>query len=217
MAHATTRSLPTGAPPAPGQPAVRKATQADIPGIAETLARAFKDDPIQQYLFDGRDDQPELTRSFMKLGLRELAMPHDEVYLAGECDGAALWLPPGKGKTSLLEGLRLAPAIIRVAGISAIPRILRAFNALEAKHPEQDHFYLMALAVRPEMQGRGIGSALMRPMLERCDREGLPAYLESSSPRNVPLYERHGFRVTESMQLSRGGPEVWFMWREPHQ
>jgi len=69
------------------------------------------------------------------------------------------------------------------------------------------------IGVRPEWQGRGFGSALLRPILERCDRERLPAYLEASSPRNRALYERHGFAVVEEMRVS-DSPPVWRMWRE---
>jgi hypothetical protein len=61
----------------------------------------------------------------------------------------------------------------------------------------------------------GFGAALLRPMLERCDADGVPAYLEATSPRNRALYERHGFEVTEELKLPAGGPPIWLMWREP--
>jgi ribosomal protein S18 acetylase RimI-like enzyme len=71
------------------------------------------------------------------------------------------------------------------------------------------------LGVHPDHQGRGFGSHLMRPVLERCDSERIPAYLETDSERNVTLYERHGFRTRSKENLPGGGPPVWFMWREP--
>ena len=67
----------------------------------------------------------------------------------------------------------------------------------------------------PDRQGRGFGSHLMQPVLERCDADGTPAYLETDTERNVQLYERHGFKVTEEFPLPGGGPPVWLMWREP--
>jgi GNAT superfamily N-acetyltransferase len=82
-------------------------------------------------------------------------------------------------------------------------------------HPREPHYYLASLGVAPEAQGNGVGSRLLGPMLERCDREGVPAYLESSRDRNVPFYERHGFRVTDELRLPLGGPTLWLMWREP--
>ncbi|MGB0096249.1 MAG: GNAT family N-acetyltransferase, partial [Solirubrobacteraceae bacterium] len=61
---------------------------------------------------------------------------------------------------------------------------------------------------------QGIGSALMKPMLDRCDRDGMPAYLEATSERNRRLYLRHGFDVTGEIRLP-DGPSMWPMWREP--
>jgi GNAT superfamily N-acetyltransferase len=69
------------------------------------------------------------------------------------------------------------------------------------------------LGTDPRYQGKGIGSALLAPVLEQCDAEGLPAYLESTKERNVPFYARHGFEVTESFRVG-GGPTVWGMWRK---
>ena len=82
-------------------------------------------------------------------------------------------------------------------------------------HPHEPHHYLGILGVSPELQGRGIGSALMQPVLERCDRDGMPAYLEATTPRNRALYERHGFRVVLQVRWPDGGPPLWPMWRDP--
>ena len=86
---------------------------------------------------------------------------------------------------------------------------------MEAQFPEAPHWHLPFLGVSPEHQGHGLGSALMRPILERCDRERIPAYLEASTPRNRALYLRHGFVVLNEMRLPDGGPPLWRMWREP--
>jgi GNAT superfamily N-acetyltransferase len=88
-------------------------------------------------------------------------------------------------------------------------------NAIEQKHPHEPHYYLLALGVEPDLQGRSLGTQLMAPILERCDRERVPAYLESSKEKNLPLYERNGFRVTEKFQVPNGGPAIWLMWRDP--
>jgi GNAT superfamily N-acetyltransferase len=94
--------------------------------------------------------------------------------------------------------------------------VLNLFAALDDRPPHEAHYYLPIVGTKPEEQGRGIGSALLAPVLERCDREGLPAYLEATSERNKPLYARHGFTVTDEIQVP-GGPTLWAMWREPRQ
>jgi GNAT superfamily N-acetyltransferase len=96
-----------------------------------------------------------------------------------------------------------------------LPRVLRAIATLEARHPRELHYYLPVVGVDPEWQGRGLGSAVLAPVLERCDREGMPAFLEASTPRNRALYERHGFAVSEEFKLGRTAPPLWRMWREP--
>jgi ribosomal protein S18 acetylase RimI-like enzyme len=70
------------------------------------------------------------------------------------------------------------------------------------------------LGTDPEAQGRGIGSAVLRGVLDQCDRDGVAAFLESSKESNIAYYARHGFRVTEEVQLLRG-PSMWRMWRDP--
>ena len=81
--------------------------------------------------------------------------------------------------------------------------------------PQSPHWYLYYLGARPGRQNAGIGTALLRPMLETCDNEGLPAYLEATSPRNRALYRRHGFLDGEPLGLPDGGPPMYPMWRRP--
>ena len=86
-------------------------------------------------------------------------------------------------------------------------------NSAESDHPTEPHYYLPFLGVEPENQGRGMGSALMHPVLSRCDADRTAAYLESSTPRNRALYERHGFEVMSEFKLGSRGPSLWRMWR----
>jgi GNAT superfamily N-acetyltransferase len=87
---------------------------------------------------------------------------------------------------------------------------------MEDRHPDEpEHWYLEVLAADLDRQGRGIGSACMRPLLDRADAEGTPCYLESSNEKNVPLYERNGFRVTDVVDLPDDGPALFLMWRDP--
>jgi GNAT superfamily N-acetyltransferase len=201
------------APPHPLQ-TVRKATTADVADVARALARAFYDDPVMSWFF--RDDtrrMRQLERGFA-LFMRDVYLRHDESYTTHPPVGGALWAPPGKWHLGLLSQLRLLPRLAATAG-RELPRFLRGLAFIESKHPREAHYYLGPLGVEPEWQGKGVGSALLRPMLERCDREGVPAYLEASTPRNRALYLRNGFEVIEEVTLPRGGPPSWLMWRAP--
>jgi GNAT superfamily N-acetyltransferase len=101
-----------------------------------------------------------------------------------------------------------------MTGLSRVLRVSNALEVLDRKTPHEAHFYLRILGVEPAHQRRGIGSRLMRPVLERCDRERIGAYLFSTKQQNVPLYERNGFRVMERLDIP-GAPPLWTMWRDP--
>lgn len=194
---------------------VRKATGADVPELTAVLARAFDDDPFVNWM--GAPDRRRARRVYdaMDLGLSGLSMRHDEVYTTDGVRGGALWAPPGKWKMGLLQQLLLTPKMVRTTTWKRLPSVLGGINAVEKKHPQEPHFYLFVLGVDPDHQGKSVGTQLLAPVLARCDQEGIPAYLESSKERNLPLYERNGFRVTEVFQVPNGGPPLWLMWRDP--
>jgi GNAT superfamily N-acetyltransferase len=123
-------------------------------------------------------------------------------------------VPPGRWRLGFFQQLKLLPGMIRVFGRD-LGRAQRGLTVMDSGHPRSPHWYLDSLGVEPERQGTGIGSALMRPVLERCDRERMPAYLNAGSPRSRELYRRHGFEVTEEFRLPEDGPSLWRMWREP--
>ncbi len=82
--------------------------------------------------------------------------------------------------------------------------------------PSRAFSSLPLVGVEPQWQGRGLGTALMRPILDRCDNEKVPAYLEATTPRNRALYAHHPFEVTETVRLGPGSPPLWRMWRNPN-
>ncbi len=194
---------------------VRKATADDASRLARTLAQAFYEDPLMRWILpNGSRRQRQLYRSFDSIFLKRLCLPHDETYTTEGIAGGALWLPPGNWPLGLLDNLRLLPHFAASWGRN-VPRALRFSSQMDSKHPHDPHYFLYFLGVAPGRQGKGIGTSLMQPVLERCDRERIPAYLEASASRNRNLYARNGFEVVEEVQLPAGAPPIWRMWREP--
>jgi GNAT superfamily N-acetyltransferase len=192
-------------------PAIRKAAPGDVAALAGALARAFDDDPVMGWLFPDPVRRTRTLPKFFSVHLTKIVLPHGEVYTTGDLDGGALWEPPGKWRLGAWGQVRMLPDFIRLFG-RRLGLASRGLNLVEAHHPRELHWYLAVLGTEPARQGQGIGSTLMAPILERCDREGLPAYLESSKESNIAFYGRHGFEVTGEIQLP-GGPPVWPMWR----
>ncbi len=192
---------------------VRRATEADAIRVAGVLARAFYDDPPMRWVIpDDRSRLRTLERAGL-LFLTRIYLPQDECWTTSDTNAIAIWELPGQWKLGLGAQLRLLPAMLGIYG-RGLPRVASAISALERNHPAKPHMYLPFVAVDPEWQGRGLGAAVLRPVLDRCDAEQLPAYLEATTPRNRALYERHGFQVTEEFVLGKGSPPLWRMWRD---
>lgn len=193
---------------------VRRVTASEIPELAGALGRAFADDPMHSWFFPDRPTRPsKLARLFAEVLLAD-AVAYGSAHTTDERDGAAIWFPPGKGQPSVIDQLRLLPLMVRLAG-RRLPRILAGLSFMESRQPSEPHWHLPILGVEPGRQGRGLGGALMQPILDRCDRDGHGAYLEATSSRSRDLYLRHGFAVLEEVALPGGGPLLWRMWRGP--
>ena len=189
----------------------RPVTAADVRTVARALARAFEHDPVAAwFLPEQRDRLRRLERGFASIYVKRLALPHGEALTTTDTAGAALWIPPD----AKLPNLSLLPYIVAAWGRHT-RRALKGMAFMDAHHPQDSHYYLPIIGVDPVRQGEGIGGALLRPVLERADAEGKPAYLEATTPGNRRLYERHGFAVSEIVELPDDGPPLALMWREP--
>jgi GNAT superfamily N-acetyltransferase len=192
---------------------VRPATRADRARLVDVLAGAFADDPVFRYLLplDLRRRSARLRGFFSLEVLRSQRL--GGAWTSADGAGAAIWCPPGRWRPSSWETLRQTPAAVRVFG-RQLGLASKALATMQAHHPHEPHWYLSYLAATPGRQGTGIGSALLRPVLRRCDEHGLPAYLEATGERNRALYLRHGFVDRESYALP-DGPPLFPMWRAP--
>jgi ribosomal protein S18 acetylase RimI-like enzyme len=193
---------------------VRRATADDLPALTNALARAFMDDPVARWSCQPERLRMSVLERFHGTRLRQL-LAHDDVWTTGDRAGAALWAPPRRWRSTAREDLALTRSVARLRLAPRLPFTVAGMLGIERRHPlTPDHWYLAVLGIDPRAQGQGLGSAVLRPVLERCDADGIGAYLESSKERNIDFYARHGFRVTGELSLPRG-PAMWPMWRDP--
>jgi ribosomal protein S18 acetylase RimI-like enzyme len=195
-------------------PEVVVATAAEIPDIADALQDAFWDDPVLSWILKEQDSRARRLARLFGVQLRGHYVPLGTTWTNSDHAGAALWAPPGHAVTPPSTILRHLPALLQALGRHSV-RAVRTLNHVERLQPKEPHWYLGVLGTRTAAQGGGVGSALLAPALERCDADGVPAYLESSKYSNIAFYRRHGFEVTGEIELPFGGPSVWPMWREP--
>jgi ribosomal protein S18 acetylase RimI-like enzyme len=205
-------------------PTIRRAGEDDLEALVRVLVEAFRGDPLFDWFVGRRQHdagatalfRSELSGAYLAMGECYAAEePTEDPGQAPAISGTAVWRPaPGAQPTPRGALLRSLPSLAQFSGWRRLHRLYRLIRATESRLPAEAHWYLFLLAVDPARQGEGIGSALLEATLPRVDAQRSPAYLESSKERNVTLYERHGFRVVERLDLAKGGPSLWLMWRE---
>jgi ribosomal protein S18 acetylase RimI-like enzyme len=193
---------------------VRRASTADLPALTTMLVRAFLDDPVARWASPRETLRSGMLERFHGARLRQL-IAHHEVWMSPGGESAALWAPPQSWKTSAREDLDISRSMLHPRLLLRAPLVGVGMLGIERSHPHTPpHWYLATLGTDPAAQGRGLGTAVLAPILTQCDHDGVAAYLESSKERNIDYYARFGFRTTKTLRLPRG-PRVWAMWREP--
>jgi ribosomal protein S18 acetylase RimI-like enzyme len=189
---------------------VREAGVGDQEQVSATLADAFATDPILQWLAPSQRSDKQLRR-LIEIELAYYVFPAGRVLTTDDFRGANLELPPGRWEMTVpLSG---AVGFVRAFGLR-LPRARRLQRLFERNHLQEPHYYIRYLGVATRFQGQGLGTALLRPTLDRCDKEGVPAYLEASSERSAALYERLGFVHLGELEVPNG-PRFWPMRRPP--
>jgi len=191
---------------------VRLARLDEVDRLTRVLTGAFEDDPMLRWFIPSEARWGRHASQLFAWYVRR-RIGHGTAFSTEDQQAVALWDDPDHVHMTVSERVREALMVIRVFGGTA-GRASRGGAIMGAHHPQFPHWYLHIIGVAPKLQGRGVGSLLLQPVLTRCDQEGMRAYLEASSPRNVPLYERHGFEVVEEVRFPKG-PPYFAMVRRP--
>lgn len=189
-------------------PKVETATAADQAAVVAALTLAFSSDPAARWSWP---DPKVFLETFPRFALAfgGAAFAKGTAHRVGFA-GAALWLPPGIEP----DEAALGELLERTVSASDQGDAIRVMEQMAGYHPKEPHWYLPLIGVDPASQGKGLGGALLRHATDICDRDGAPAYLESSNLQNLPLYERHGFEVLGTIQVG-GSPTIVPMLRPP--
>ena len=192
---------------------VRQGGEADVPDVAKTLAAAFAGYVWTDWTVE-RDRQGDRLRRMFELILDCAVVPFAELWVTDDCAAAAVWVPPGPNPGLSAAFASISDDLRELAGDRADASD-RADAEAGIARPSEQHWYLVSMGTQPERQGQGLGSAVLAPILERCDQAGQLAYTETSTPANVAFYRGHGFDTITEIRVSGGGPPVWPMLRRP--
>jgi ribosomal protein S18 acetylase RimI-like enzyme len=195
------------------QPRPYHISEAEV--LSETLARAFFEDPVAIYFFPDSEKRSQGLKKFFYIQISKLYGPVGADILTSDPEKcASIWVKPDTKMPALRSLAGLLPMVYYLRKRTFMAG--KALGYLESFHPKDPpHYYLATIGVDPRFQGKGLGSDLMRPILNICDSKYIPAYLESSKQANVPFYERHGFKVKKTVYLPYNGPPLYLMWRDP--
>ena len=193
-------------------PELTRAGPRDARIVGDITADAFRDDPFNLWLFKGFAGISALFNTQAS----RIYVPHGFSYTMGS-DGACMWmLPGGNASFGLSDYAVIAGKTLIHSGPKAVIRAIRTGTAMDRVHPHFPHAYLFSIGVRPSAQGKGLGRKLIAPVLDACDRQGLPAYLENSNPANHGFYTACGFEISgDPLHPEPDSPPLVPMLRQP--
>jgi ribosomal protein S18 acetylase RimI-like enzyme len=185
---------------------------------SEVMGEAFLNDPLWKYLV------PDETRGARTVSLSmgilvRYSLLYSKIYTTPTLDGVACWLPPGETTPSFSRliriGVRSAPLHLGWNGFRRYMAVESYSGKIHKNNAPGKHWYLWGLGVKPSKQGQGIGGMLIQPVLAQADTAHLPCYLETMNEKNVPFYEKYGFKVMSDGVVPGQKLRVWAMLQEP--
>jgi ribosomal protein S18 acetylase RimI-like enzyme len=190
-------------------PIVKTATGSDEANVIGALKLAFVADPATRWVWQDPEKYLSHFSSFAK-AFGGKAFAYESAHYIGNYSGAALWLPPNVHP----DVEQLITLLLSTGSDEAKKDGPKVFEKMGSYHPKEPHWYLPLLGVDPLHHGKGLGSALLQHALAACDQDNKFAYLESSNPKNIPFYERHGFGLLGTIQVN-ASPPIFPMLRKP--
>ena len=194
---------------------IRLASKEDAEAIKDLVKKVFRDDPLMVWFLLQDHRRAAAFETFYDFMVNTFCLPHGLCWVTPDVSGAALWMPPGKWELTPIKQFSMIGVIVRSFGWRSLMLKYGERQKIDKCHPRKPHYYLAGLGVSQELRGQGVGSALIKPILDRSDREGIGCYLETSLERNLNFYQRHGFTVTQQLGIGPDKFPLWLMWRDP--
>jgi ribosomal protein S18 acetylase RimI-like enzyme len=191
-------------------------TETQLPAAIAMVARAFHKDPLSVYVYPDAAQRRRRLPLMFSIALR-YALRYGQITTTPQITGVACWLPPESTTVSLKRLLRIGALTTSLKmGLPGLQRLNNAEDYMRNTHKRcivEPHWYLWVLGVDPACQGQGVGGMLLRAGLERADSSGLPCYLETMNPDNVPLYQKFGFTIASEGDIPSSSVRMWGMVR----
>lgn len=201
--------------PVPPEPTMLNTTQ--VEAAAHVLGRAFHNDPLMVHVMPNEEKRKRLLPVLFRI-IVHYCLRYGIVYTAPSLDGLACCQPPGQSITVGRLALASLAGVPVQLGLTGLQRFLHASKYMDSAHKQAApgaHWYIWALGIDPERQGHGLGSQLLQMVLQQAEKQRLPCYLDTQNPRNVPFYQKHGFRQVSETMITGLDVYVYAMLWEP--
>jgi ribosomal protein S18 acetylase RimI-like enzyme len=192
---------------------VRPVASEDVGAATETIAQAFRHDPVWGVALGVVDGSEGHLRPFWRLYV-EGARRYDGVFASPDAGTVSVWIPPGGTELSAAQDAAIRELVEEALGSTRATALSELWDRFDEHHPHHEpHAYLSLLATHPSLAGHGFGQAHLAADLARWDAAGIPTYLESNNPRNNHRYERQGYAKVGQFETILDGAIVTTMWR----
>jgi ribosomal protein S18 acetylase RimI-like enzyme len=191
--------------------------KSDLAILSRVLSRAFFTNPMTLYCLPDESERSNKLEWFLRIALR-CGNKYGSVQTTDSEEGAAIWLSPSNVYLNLFQllkqGFSAAPLRLGMGPLGRLFNCLNYFEKLQRTDMPDDNWHLFLPGVNPPRQGKGIGSRLIKPILQRADAEKTSCYLETDKPGNVNFFQKNGFKINREDDVPKGGPHFWTMIRE---
>ena len=184
----------------------------------KSLTKAFQSYPLFNYYYPDESTKERISHYFLSIAVFS-GMRYGEIYATSpNLEGVAVWITSDKYPMTVWRLLRSVPLPVLFGfgryGANKMRNLGGYLDAVHHRLVPFKHWYLWTVGVEPQYQSQGYASKLLRPMLTRPDKEGMPCYLETLDENNVPIYEHLGFKVVDESTVPNTSITNWAMLRE---
>ena len=195
-----------------------KVKRKNIQKAIDCLAEAFADEPMCNYVFSKVDSKEEALTAYFEYGVK-YGIRYGQVYTTSEkFEGVAIWIPSYHADFSNWKSIKSGGIkMISKLGfkiINQIGIINKHLVELRENLVKEPHWFLSPIGVKPEFQGKGFASKLIRPFLNFLDTQQISCFLDTMSQENLAIYERYGFEVVGEIKIPNTDLTNWGMLRK---
>ncbi len=193
-------------------------TKNQIKQASSIISKAFFNDPLMVFLFPKTKERSFKLSSMMELLIR-LGMKYGIVHITSpNLEGIAIWFPSNRSKITPLMGLLNGGiSYFFKLGSKAVKKQNQFYKYIYSKHKKlmtSFHWYLSIIGINPINQGKGYSNILFNSMFNQIDKQNLPCFLDTNNEKNLPIYNRFGFKIIEKYEIPDSNLINWAMIRE---